>query len=136
FKDSFKDLMEDMPSELGADANIRDAAQQNAGGAAGTRSLIVANATGGSGGINSASISRGGVGSGSAGSITGTGVKVARAQSGISTATGEADRPLSKGAGPARTDEEIQIVFDRYKAALYRIYNRELRNDPSLRGKM
>jgi hypothetical protein len=136
FKDSFKDLMEDMPSELGADANIRDAAQQNAGGAAGTRSLIVANATGGSGGINSASISRGGVGNGSAGSITGTGVQVARAQSGISTAMAEADRPLSKGAGPARTDEEIQIVFDRYKAALYRIYNRELRNDPSLRGKM
>jgi hypothetical protein len=38
--------------------------------------------------------------------------------------------------GPSRTDEEIQIVFDRYKAALYRIYNRELRNDPTLRGKM
>ena len=45
-------------------------------------------------------------------------------------------RPLSKGAAPSRTDEEIQIVFDRYKAALYRIYNRELRNDPSLKGKM
>jgi hypothetical protein len=40
------------------------------------------------------------------------------------------------GPGPARTDEEIQIVFDRYKAALYRIYNRELRNDPTLKGKM
>ena len=49
---------------------------------------------------------------------------------------GDADRPLSKGAGPARTDEEIQIVFDKYKAALYRIYNRELRIDPTLRGKM
>src|SRR5690606_26123174 len=36
----------------------------------------------------------------------------------------------------SRTDEEIQIVFDRYKAALYRIYNRELRRDPTLRGKM
>ena len=35
-----------------------------------------------------------------------------------------------------RTDEEIQIVFDRYKAALYRLYNRELRNDPTLRGQM
>jgi hypothetical protein len=35
-----------------------------------------------------------------------------------------------------RTDEEIQIVFDRYKAALYRLYNRELRVDPSLRGQM
>ena len=27
-------------------------------------------------------------------------------------------------------------MFDRYKAALYRIYNRELRTNPSLRGKM
>ena len=35
-----------------------------------------------------------------------------------------------------RTDEEIQIVFDRYKAALYRLYNRELRRDPTLRGQM
>jgi hypothetical protein len=35
-----------------------------------------------------------------------------------------------------RTDEEIQIVFDRYKAALYRLYNRELRSDPTLKGQM
>jgi len=40
------------------------------------------------------------------------------------------------GPGAARTDEEIQIVFDRYKAAFYRLYNRELRNNPTLQGKM
>ena len=27
-------------------------------------------------------------------------------------------------------------MFDRYKAALYRLYNRELRNDPTLQGQM
>ena len=27
-------------------------------------------------------------------------------------------------------------MFDRYKAALYRIYNRELRKNPTLQGKM
>ena len=48
----------------------------------------------------------------------------------------ETGRPLSDGPGPGRTDEEIQIVFDRYKATLYRIYNRELRKDPTLRGKI
>ena len=48
----------------------------------------------------------------------------------------ESSRPLSDGPAAGRTDEEIQIVFDRYKAALYRIYNRELRKDPTLRGKM
>ncbi len=49
---------------------------------------------------------------------------------------GKEGRPLSSGARPSRTDEEIQLLFDRYKAALYRIYNTELRNDPTLRGKM
>ena len=43
---------------------------------------------------------------------------------------------MSNGPGLARTDEEIQIVFDRYKAALYRLYNRELRKDPTLQGQM
>ena len=50
---------------------------------------------------------------------------------------GGAGRPLAGAGGVAgRTDEEIQIVFDRYKASLYRLYNRELRNIPTLRGQM
>jgi hypothetical protein len=48
-----------------------------------------------------------------------------------------ADRPKARaGLGAARTDEEIQIVFDRYKASFYRLYNRELRNNPALKGQM
>ena len=35
-----------------------------------------------------------------------------------------------------RTLEEIQLVFDRNKGAIYTIYNRALRDNPSLRGKM
>ena len=27
-------------------------------------------------------------------------------------------------------------MFDRYKASFYRLYNRELRNDPTLKGQM
>ena len=44
----------------------------------------------------------------------------------------------ARAAAPAlgRTDEEIQIVFDRHKSALYRLYNRELRSDPTLKGQM
>ena len=152
FKNNFSEMLnDDMPSELGSDAKITNAGRQNPGGAAGTRSLIVAQANGGSGGIANFGVSRGGsgngsgsgrsgggngVGNGSGRAITGGGYGVGKATSGIAAGMGDADRPLSKGAGPARTDEEIQIVFDKYKAALYRIYNRELRNDPSLRGKM
>ena len=35
-----------------------------------------------------------------------------------------------------RTDEEIQIVFDKHKAALYRLYNRALRKNPTLKGQI
>ncbi len=144
-KDSFADLIDNSePAKMGASGRVSNTGQIAAGDAA-TRSLIVSQASGSSGGINTSAISRNGSGGGTGGggtgtggggqSITGGGVKIARVQS--STGSGVADdRPLSKGAGPSRTDEEIQIVFDRYKAALYRIYNRELRNNPSLRGKM
>jgi len=63
-------------------------------------------------------------------------VGIGRAVSSITPVTG-ADRPKARGGpGPARTDEEIQIVFDRYKASFYRLYNRELRNNPALKGQM
>lgn len=138
FKQGFSDLMQDSDSlKLGADARISTNGQVSAaaGPGVGTRSLVVAQArSGGSGGINTATLSRGvGVGGGGNGV---TGVAFTRVQSGVAGMTGASDRPLSGGPGPSRTDEEIQIVFDRYKAALYRIYQHELRNDPTLRGKM
>lgn len=146
FKNNFADLMEDTtPVKMGAQARISNSGKVAAGsgsggtyvpGEASTRSMITSQATGGSGGINTSSLSRQGAGSGGGGqSITGSGVKFARVESGTGTGMAD-DRPLSKGVGPSRTDEEIQIVFDRYKSALYRIYNRELRSDPTLRGKM
>ncbi|WP_140635132.1 AgmX/PglI C-terminal domain-containing protein [Methylibium rhizosphaerae] len=150
------------PVKVGAEGVVSTTGQI-APGTATTRSLIVSQVGAGSGGINVAAISRNGNGGGGAGGAgTGTGgggggngfggsglggggssnaggggggVKVAKVQSTTGTAMADA-RPLSQGAAPSRTDEEIQIVFDRYKAALYRIYNRELRNDPSLKGKM
>ena len=136
FKNNFADLIDDSSSpKLGVQARISNSGQVSTGDAS-QRSIIVSQASGGSGGINTSNLSRQGAGSGGGGqSITGAGVKFARVES--ATGAGVADdRPLSKGAGPSRTDEEIQIVFDRYKAALYRIYNRELRNDPTLSGKM
>jgi hypothetical protein len=129
FKNAFSDLIDDTPDKLGADARVSNSGKLTTGQT--SRSLVVANAREGSGGISSASLSRN---VGGTGNQMG-GVKFSRVESAVGTAAGE-DRPLSKGMGPSRTDEEIQIVFDRYKAALYRIYNRELRNDPTLRGKM
>jgi len=67
-------------------------------------------------------------------SVTGVGVAESVVVIGGSGTGG--DRPLAGGPGSGRTDEEIQIVFDRHKAALYRLYNRELRKDATLRGQM
>src|SRR6267142_3064587 len=155
FKDKFASLAQDtVVVPLGADA--RHIAADDVGRPS-ARSLLTSNTPGSSGGINVASLSRsvgggggggggggnggGGVGGrgtgadgGGGGGIGGVGVR--RAVSSIAPITG-ADRPKARGGpGPARTDEEIQIVFDRYKASFYRLYNRELRNNPALKGQM
>ena len=36
----------------------------------------------------------------------------------------------------SRSREEIEMVFDRNKGAIYALYNRALRRDPSLEGKL
>jgi hypothetical protein len=145
FKDKFASLATDKPTpRLGADARYSDTDDV---GHSSARSMLTTSAPGGSGGINLASLSRNvGGGGGGGGGLHGDGaggsgggipgVGVGRATSPIA-GIGGGDRPLAhSGPGPSRTDEEIQIVFDRYKASFYRLYNRELRNDPTLKGQM
>src|SRR5229473_3749258 len=152
-KDKFASLAQNtVVVPLGADA--RHVAADEVGRPS-ARSLLTSNTPGSSGGINVASLSRsvggggggaggggnggGGVGGRGAGGGGGGGiggVGTGRVVSTIASITG-ADRPKARGGpGPARTDEEIQIVFDRYKASFYRLYNRELRNNPALKGQM
>jgi len=136
FKDKFASLAkDDVAPRLGAQAAYGDADDK---GQAATRSMLTTNVPGSSGGINIGTLSRnvgGGGGGGGGGAIHG--VQVGRAESSIA-GIGGGGRPLAGGGGPglSRTDEEIQIVFDRYKASFYRVYNRQLRNDPTLRGQM
>jgi TonB family protein len=130
FKDDFADLIDDTPvSKLGAQAKISGSGSK---AKKTTRSLVTSAAGSGSAGINTAALSRnvGGAGEGIGG------VEFSRVESSIGTDFAGEERPLSSGPGPSRTDEEIQIVFDKYKAALYRIYNKELRKNPTLQGKM
>jgi len=154
FKDKLASIAQDkVAPRLGADARYGAADEV---GRASSRSTLSSTTPGSSGGINTAALSRnvgGGGGGGGAGGNGGggggggsgggggggggmPGVAVSKATSAIAS-IGGGDRPLSRGgAGPSRTDEEIQIVFDRYKASFYRLYNRELRNDPALKGQM
>jgi hypothetical protein len=131
FREKFSSLADSKPSaRLGAQARI-DRSGEAAVGRQG-RSLVATQAPGSSGGINVASLSRDAVGGGGQAL---EGVEVGQATSSIGGVAGT-DRPLSGGPGLGRTDEEIQIVFDRHKAALYRLYNRALRSDPTLKGQM
>jgi len=130
FRESFASAANLRPAaQLGSRASISAAGEDAVGRA--QRMMVATNAPGSSGGINLASVSRD-VGGGGPGM---DGIEVGKVSSSIGGAEGPA-RPLSGGAFAGRTDEEIQIVFDRYKAALYRLYNRELRRDPTLRGQL
>ena len=147
FKDAFKGLMNETPvAKLGTEARLSNKSFRVKGQAVAQRSLVAIQGKGGSsGGISNFGVSRnigngnvgrlGGGGGSGIGDGSGSGVGFVRVESAIANLE-ESSRPTSDGLAAGRTDEEIQIVFDRYKAALYRIYNRELRKDPTLRGKI
>jgi uncharacterized membrane protein YgcG len=139
FKEQFASLAQDeVAPRLGTAARY---AATDEGGQASTDSVLTTNTPGSSGGIDAGSLSRnvggGGGRGGGGGGMGGPGVQVARAKSSIASIGGGGDRPKARsGMGASRTDEEIQIVFDRYKSAFYRDYNRALRSNPTLQGKM
>jgi len=132
FKDELADLREQM--------DLTPLAQtKNLSGAVGAdshaeRNMITSKAGAGSGGITTANGSRG-FGTG-AGSLTGhdtTAVTSQIARGGLDqrgpTRTGNSGKA-------ARSREEIELVFDRNKGAIYALYSRELRDKPELQGKL
>ena len=131
FRENFSNLSESRPAaRLGSEARVSDDGEEAVGRT--ERAMVAVLGTGSSGGVNLASLSRD-ISGGEGGVIEG--VQLTRVASSIDGG-GPDDRPRAAGAVAGRTDEEIQIVFDRYKASLYRLYNRELRKDPTLRGQM
>ena len=147
FRDQIASVAEDKTTtRLGAAARL--VAADDATPSSST--LLLSAGTGRSGGIDAASLSRhvGGGGGGTGGGGRMAGVSVGRATdslAGIGGAGGPralggggsgGESSARGGPGASRTDEEIQIVFDRNKASFYRLYLRELRNDPTLKGQM
>jgi protein TonB len=131
-KDELADLREQMPDPtLGETKNLTGAVGADSHA---ERSLITSKVGVGSGGITSANSSRG-FGNG-AGSLTGhetTAVSSAIARSGLD------NRPATRrgtSGKAARSREEIELVFDRNKGAIYALYSRALRERPDLQGKL
>lgn len=99
-----------------------------------SRAMITANATGGSGGINTAGLSRNTGGGGLAGRATT--VVEGTIGSGGGGGPGGGGGTLIRSGTASRSIEEIKLVFDRNKGSIYTIYNRALRSDPTLQGKV
>jgi TonB family protein len=130
-KDVFADLRQTLAVEpVGQTKNLTGAVGADSKA---ERSLIAAKAGTGSAGIVSTNSSRG-FGSG-AGSLTGhTTTSVASRVAAIGTG-GTATRTGNSGKA-GRSPEEIELVFDRNKGAIYALYSRALRERPELQGKM
>lgn len=100
------------------------------------RSLITSKVGASSGGISMAGQSRGfGSGAGNLGGHSTTQVNVPFAERGGS-ATADGGGRQGSGGKATRSREEIELVFDRNKGAIYALYNRALRDNPTLQGKL
>ncbi len=115
------------------------------------RAMITSNATGGSGGINTAGYSRNTGGGGLAGRATtlvegvagggGGGGAGGGGRGGTGAGSGQGGGgggTMQRAAGgkASRSIEDVRLVFERNKGAIYAIYNRALRDDPTLQGKV
>jgi TonB family protein len=117
-------LLEQVAEDRNLTASVGEAARNE-------RSMITSKVGAASGGINTADMSRNTGGSGIAGRNT---TRVDSPVDGIGPAGG-ASRSGSSGKA-SRSREEIELVFDKNKGAIFALYNRALRRDPSLEGKL
>lgn len=130
FKDQLADLRQQMADVPAQTKNLTGAvgAQSHA-----ERSLITARAGEASAGITSAPMSRGF--GGGAGSLQGP--DAAKVTSSIMQQGLNARSPAAgRGGAAGRSEEEIAMVFDRNKGAIYALYERALRMNPMLQGKL
>ncbi len=98
------------------------------------RNLITSSVGKASGGINTANMARGfGGGAGAIGTHTST--QVSHGAGLDPNAGGHVQRTGNSGKA-SRAREEVEIVFDRNKGALYALYGRALRDQPELAGKL
>ncbi|MEM7281986.1 MAG: AgmX/PglI C-terminal domain-containing protein [Pseudomonadota bacterium] len=130
FADDLADLRElDSVSSV---VDNRDLAGASQAAGRSERSLITSSAGTSSGGINTASLSRDTGGAGGLSSRNTTQVGSSNIQ-----ASQAAKKKRERETGVAsRSREEIEMIFDRNKGAIFALYNRALRRDPTLQGKL
>lgn len=125
-QDSLADLRDQNVDELKSSRRL-----SNSGAVAQKteRALVTSNVGGGSKGINTSAMSRD-TGSTHLATRTATEVKSSIVKSAPNNGSTATDRRAS------RSQEDIQIAFDQHKGAIFTIYNRALRKNPNLDGKV
>lgn len=94
-------------------------------------SVLTTKAQRSSGGIDTSKLSR------ATGNTGLSGRRSSKVSSNFGDGTGRTNIPRRTSSGQnARTLEELTLVFDKYKGALQNIYQRALRKDPTLQGKV
>jgi TonB family protein len=119
------DVLEKLADERPLTASVGQAARNE-------RSMITSKAGTASGGINTASMSRNTGGSGLAARATS---QIESPVAAVGQSAGGARRSGESGKA-SRSREEIELVFDKNKGAIFALYNRALRADPTLEGKL
>ncbi|WP_455217663.1 TonB family protein [Kaarinaea lacus] len=95
------------------------------------RRNILTGGPAGSGGIDTSQLSSG------VGRSSLEGRETTQVESPVDMVAKAAPKATSGNSGkPSRTYEEVSIIFDRNKGAIYSLYSRALRKDPTLQGKV
>lgn len=115
-------------------ANIRNLEAKTDGPSRAERSILTSSAGAASGGVSSAPASRGF--GGGAGSLKGVGTTQASPSFGDKFGRQASVQRDGNSGKAARSREEVELMFDRNKSALYALYNRALRDLPALQGKL
>ncbi len=127
--DELSDLRDDFDVSSTSKGQLSQSAAAVTASGTGTESLLTARAGTASGGINTGSMAR-----------TAESTKLAKRESTkVSSNISSKNQSTlggKKSRKAGRTDEEIQLIFDKNKGAIDRIYSRALRTDPSLQGKL
>ena len=128
---AFQDDLAEMRDSLDMSSlQNQQVTRTNAKAAKVERSVITAGAVAsGSSGIKTASLSR------DTGGQALSSHKTTEVESPVAAMAETADQSSSANLG-GRSDESIRRVMDKNKGAIYAIYNRALRKDPSLQGKL
>lgn len=94
-----------------------------------TRNILTSNVSSGSGGIDTSRLSSG------IGRTSLAGRETTKVKSKNYAKAANVRRSSNSGK-PARTFEDVSLIFDKNKGSIYSLYNRELRKNPSIEGKV